>query len=93
MKITKAQLKRIIKEEHTAFSAENSATPIEEGFENFTPENLRMVIDSLIQMGIPAGGVVAAAMALTNFFEGKPGELSAKADLYAAAEEEAAKRS
>lgn len=87
MKITKAQLKRIIKEEHTAFSAENSATPIEEGFENFTPENLQMVIDSLIQMGIPAGGVVAAAVALTNFFEGKPGDAQEKADLYADAEQ------
>ena len=93
MKITKAKLKDIIKEELSAFSEEDNTTPIEEGFENFTPENLRMVIDSLIQMGIPAGGVVAAAMALTNFFEGKPGDLSAKADLYAAAEEEAADRS
>ncbi len=69
------------------------SSALQEGIENFTPENLRMVIDSLIQMGIPAGGVVAAAMALTNFFEGKPRDLSAKADLYAAAEEEGAKRS
>ena len=70
-----------------------ASSALQEGFENFTPENLQMVIDSLIQMGIPAGGVVAAAMALTNFFEGKPRDLSAKADLYAAAEEEGAKRS
>jgi len=69
------------------------SSALQEGIENFTPENLQMVIDSLIQMGIPAGGVVAAGMALTNFFEGKPRDLSAKADLYAAAEEEGAKRS
>ena len=66
MKITKAKLKDIIKEELSAFSEEDNTTPIE---------------------------VVAAAMALTNFFEGKPGDLSAKADLYAAAEEEGADRS
>ena len=70
-----------------------ASSALQEGIENFTPENLQMVIDSLIQMGIPAGGVVAAAVALTNFFEGKPGDAHEKADLYADAEAAAGERS
>jgi len=87
MKITKAQLKQIIKEELSALSEENNTTPIEEGMENLTPENIKMVLDGLSQLALPAGLVAAASVALTNAVHGKPDAEKEKADLYADAEQ------
>ena len=87
MKITKAQLKQIIKEELSALSEENNTTPIEEGMENLTPENIKMVLDGLAQLALPAGLVAAASAALTSAVHGKPDAAQQKADLYADAEE------
>ena len=87
MKITKAQLTQIIKEELAVFSEEDNTTPIEEGMENLTPENIKMVLDGLAQLALPAGLVAAASVALTNAVHGKPDAAQQKADLYADAEE------
>ena len=87
MKITKAQLKQIIKEELSALSEENNTTPIEEGMENLTPENIKMVLDGLAQIGYVVVPVVAASVAITNAVHGKPDAEKEKADLYADAEQ------
>ena len=87
MKITKSKLKQIIKEELSVLSEENSTTPIEEGMENLTPENLQMVLQALGQLALPAGLIAAASVAITNAVHGKPDAEKEKADLYADAEQ------
>jgi len=87
MKITKTQLKQIIEEELSVLSEENSTTPIEEGMENLTPENIQMVLQALGKLALPAGLIAAASVALTNAVHGKPDAEQEKADLYAAAKE------
>jgi len=87
MKITKAQLKQIIKEELSVLSEENNTTPIEEGIENLTPENIQMVLQALGELTLLTVPVAAASVALTNAVHGNPDAEQEKADLYAAAEE------
>ena len=48
MKISKTQLKRIIKEELKNVS--NKKKDIVEGLENVTPENLQLALDALLQI-------------------------------------------
>ena len=87
MRITKTQLKQIIEEELSVLSEENSTTPIEEGMENLTPENLQMVLQALGQLALPAGLVAAASVALTNAVHGKPDAEQEKRATQAAAEQ------
>ena len=68
-------------------SVGDSAGALQEGIENLTPENLRMALQALGQLALPAGILAAASVALTNAVHGKPNAEQEKADLYADAEQ------
>ena len=60
---------------------------LQEGMENLTPENIKMVLDGLAQIGYVVVPVVATSVAITNAVHGKPDAEKEKADLYADAEQ------
>jgi len=73
MKITKTQLKRIIKEELKNVS--NKKKDIVEGLENITPENLQLALDALLQIAtqpeVAAAGVTGGMAATIAFLRDK----------------------
>ena len=58
MKLTQKELKEMIKEELNS--------TMNEGLENITPENIQMVIDTLVQSGLLGAGVAAMGIAAVS---------------------------
>ena len=66
MKITKTQLKQIIKEELENISSDKEE--VTEGLENITPENLQLALDALLKIATQpevAYAAIAAAVGVT----------------------------
>ena len=71
MKITKAQLKEIIREELEA------EPPVQEGLENITPENLEVLMKAVqhfatqpaVAVALATGGLVAAVAKIKELME------------------------
>lgn len=67
MKITKTQLKQIIKEELENISSDKEE--VTEGLENITPENLQLALDALLKIATQpevAYAAIAAAVGVTT---------------------------
>ena len=67
MKITKTQLKQIIKEELENISSDQEE--VTEGLENITPENLQLALDALLKIATQpevAYAAIAAAVGVTT---------------------------
>ena len=71
MKITKSELKKIIREELEA------KTPVQEGFENLTPENLEILMKAVqhfatqpaVAAALATGGLVAAVAKIKELMQ------------------------
>ncbi len=72
MKLTKQQIKQIIKEELEMIN--NTQITEAPSMEHITPENIKMVIDVLVQLGYIAVPAAAAAMGVSKMLDktGKP---------------------
>ena len=66
MKITKSELKKIIREELEV------EAPVQEGLENITPENLEILMKAVqpaVTIALATGGLVAAVAKIKELME------------------------